>query len=106
MIRFLLAVALAAAPVPFGPGTVNWDGPPPTRFQSDAAVVVSFESDVDPDCGAAPKGLVTVACEYQAAKGVNVLVLPNPNQFPGDPYAQIVAHELAHRLGWAANHPL
>lgn len=108
MIRaaFVALAALATTAVPFGPGTRNYDGPPPARFQSDAAVIVSFESDVSGDCGKAPPGLVTVACEFKAAKGVNVMVLPNPNQFPDDPYAQIVAHELGHRLGWKGNHPL
>ena len=102
----LAALATTAPAVPFGPGTTNWDGPPPKRFQGDAAVVVSFQASVTPPCDPAPPGLETVACEFEAANGVPVIILPNPNQFPDDPYAQIVAHELAHRSGWAGNHPL
>jgi hypothetical protein len=98
--------AVVSAAVPFGAGTANWDGPPPLRFQGDASAVVSFQSDVSGDCGKAPRGLVILACEFSPAKGVPVIVLPNPNQFPNDPYARIVAHELAHRSGWAGNHPL
>jgi hypothetical protein len=103
------AAALAAAPtapVPFGPGTANWDGAPPLRFQGDASAVVSFQSDVSGDCGKAPRGLVILACEFSPAKGVPVIVLPNPCKFQNDEYARIVCHEIGHRSGWEANHPL
>lgn len=78
---------------------------PPKKYQYDAVVTVAFRS---PDSLAKVcAGVVTtgeapgpvVACFKNG-----VLHLPNPNGW-GDPYAQIVAHELAHANGWPATHP-
>ena len=83
--------------------TQNFDGWPPARFTGDTKAQVTF---VAPD-------KVAKACEekdpdhvLEACQDGGHIVLPNPCTFPlTDNYARLACHELAHRSGWAGNHP-
>jgi hypothetical protein len=94
----LSALAKALKPGPFVK-------PPPKRYQGDAMVAVVFHNPQDLARICAGGSTVgegsgtVVACTIGG-----VLHLPNPNAW-GDPYAQVVAHELAHANGWPGTHP-
>ena len=80
---------------------------PPPRYRGDNAALVIFASDVTRFCGPSAPGLTKLGCAGKR-DGVPIIVLPNPNRTfltPGE-YQKLVAHELAHTLGWSGDHPL
>lgn len=97
----MLATAAAAAAAPVPPGIFS-DASPPMQFRGDASVGVSFVGDVDSAtaCGNAGHDHHFVACTRNG-----VMVLPNPCSFDDEYFAHLACHELAHRNGWAADHP-
>ncbi len=104
----LMAIAaFAANPAPTAPATPvdpypvtkTFAGMPPPKFHQDTAAILIFTSDVSSYCGKAPKGYVTLAC----AQGPQI-AMPNPCQFPDDPYAALLCHEMAHVNGWPGTH--
>lgn len=106
------AAAIVAAPsVPIGPGTRFYDGDPPARYVKEGMALIVFvaPSRMNAVCGADnPQGLVLLACVRRLKDGnVPVVFMPHPAAFPGNPYARILGHELAHSIGnWPGDHPL
>lgn len=101
--RILLAVALLGAAPPLAPhSTLYSDGLPPERFQGETTVVITFVPSVNTrdTCGIAGKGYAFLGCTRRD----DVILMPNPCQFPRDDYARILCHEKGHRLGWPATH--
>jgi hypothetical protein len=77
---------------------------PPTQYQRDAEARVTFLSarnDAIARCQmlGAPQG--AQACGGAAG----FIVAPNPCVYAGDPYADLLCHELGHVNGWPASHP-
>lgn len=80
---------------------------PPSAYQGDAVVSVSF---VDPErvpalCEAMgarlASGTYALACQTGGT-----IYLPNPCRWPNhSDYQRLACHELAHANGWPANHP-
>lgn len=104
-----LTILLAVA-APFGPGTVNYDGWPPARYDAHAIVKVRFAdpSDINgPFCGKAAAGMQTLACAaFDNTSGEWIITLPEPCSYPqSDNYARLACHEKGHANGWPGNHP-
>lgn len=119
MFKSLAAVAmmgLLGAPTPAdvkpatGPGTRYYDGPPPIRFIKEQFVPVLFihPSRMNEACGMPNmQGMVLVACARPTRDGIKVVIMPHPALSMHDnPYALVLAHELAHTAGWDGAHPL
>lgn len=105
--RALVLAALIGLAACGAPTVGSFQQQPPDRYRADGLVAVQF---VDPDqipalCAAGQDlgaGKVIGAC----VKGL-FMILPNPCAWPNDSdYRQIACHELGHRNGWPASHPL
>lgn len=111
MMALLGAPTPADAPVQTGPGTRYFAGDPPARFVKEGLALVMFvaPSRMNEVCGMPNTNrMLLVACVRRLKKGgVPVIFMPHPVVFPGDTYAQILNHELAHAIGgWDGTHPL
>lgn len=105
------AVGLAApatALIPTGPNTPYYAGPPPSEFIREGAALVLFvhPGRIDGLCGGAPAGMVVYACVRRVEGDIPVVIMPHPVVARGEVYADILTHELAHREGWAYDHPM
>ena len=97
-------------PIKTGLGTRYYDGPPPARFVKGGLVRVIF---AHPDqimeiCGVEPvPGMTLVACARLSKAGDKIVVMPHPALYMhNDPYAMLLAHEVAHSIGgWGGDHP-
>lgn len=111
----LITLALAAsACVPkaqvdasAGPGsTYVSDARAPARYRRNVRATLATVSPSDVDRLCRPPGQPPV-CGYRieaCTSTAGVITLPNPAAFPRDPYARLLAHELAHVQGWPATH--
>lgn len=102
-----LAARPAPGPLPMALGTaiLPANAYPPVRFiESRSAAVTLFltPEGIARACGVSsrPNGVI-LAC---ASEEKGIMALPHPCQFPNDPYAVVVCHELAHLNGWTGEH--
>lgn len=109
------AQGLACSPAPAQPSHSAADGPtpysdarPPARFQGSITMRMQFvaPSEVTTRCVAIgddppPCGYTWLACTMIERRES---IFPNPCASPGDPYADLLCHELAHANGWPATH--
>jgi len=84
------------------------DGRAPERFRADRTITIQFESPeaVNRICsnGRPICGYQFMACFIPGPLGRRI-IMPNPNSYPDDdPYAHLLAHELAHVNGWPGWH--
>jgi hypothetical protein len=94
-------LAVAAGSALARPPSLIDDGPPPVRYMSDTVATVTFATDINARCGAAPKGYTKLAC---AGVSAGWMVLPNACAYPTESYAQTVCHEMGHVNGWPETH--
>lgn len=86
----------AFTPAPEGPG---WTGIlayyPPEEYMDNASfILVTYPSEqIAARCNLPP---TTLACSPASI----YVVMPNPCEFPGDLYAELLCHEKAHVNGW------
>lgn len=102
-------LAPAAADTPYALGyNSQWsDARPPVRFQKMAQMILHTYPKVlvEDECvdhmnaGRPPLGLTIQAC----AAGPFVF-MPNPCEYEGDAYADLLCHEQGHVNGWSGNH--
>lgn len=93
---------------PTGPGTIFYDGMPPTSFPGTGTVTLVLTNDVGALCGYVSKPLIVRGCAKRGKDGKATIVMENPRRRAerGDRTALILAHELAHLQGWPADHPI
>lgn len=92
----LVAAVLAGSPVLDTPSAI-----PPKQFRYSRQVDVAFVEDPStyPGCEPAP-GFVSRGCFISERQ---LIIMPNPCNYPKDYYARVLCHELGHRNGWT--HP-
>lgn len=110
-LAFLLMAVVFALPAIAGETST-----PPKEFQKPWRGEVVFDTvdRVNQICGGEPRGRTSVAtvsvqgCQGHTKDGRIVVVLPLPCEAArreGGGYAALVCHEVAHAVGWPANHP-
>lgn len=105
-----LLVGAPSEPIKTGPGTAYFTGLPPVRFVKEDITPVIFATpeNVTKLCGGdtLPEGFRVLACARKDKRNVKWLILPHPAIAAGEPYADLVTHELGHRAGWSGMHEL
>lgn len=110
-LAIIAALALCASPVlaaeppapqdyTAGQYTVYPVQKPPARWTASAwanGVQFTAPERTNELCGNKDPNVSVNACTTQS-KGI--MILPNPCAYPGDYYAKIVCHEMAHLNGW------
>lgn len=104
----LLAAAPSSPPIVTGPNTPYFAGMPPAKYDGTGVAIVVFTDDVSQYCGPAVAGLTIIACVRHTKDRTPFIFMPNPRYAAeaGDPYAQVLHHEVAHVRGWAYDHPM
>lgn len=77
------------------------DGPPRSRRADNNARAFFIASDAEREERCRQYG--APAGSYACANP-NMMILPNPCTYAGDPFAEIVCHELGHVNGWSPAH--
>jgi hypothetical protein len=81
--------------------TIPANAYPPTRFikhRNITTVAFATPEGIALACGGAVGEII--ACASVDAGDGNWIAAPHPCQFPNDPYAVVLCHELGHNNGW------
>jgi len=73
---------------------------PPSRYQGDVQSTVHFSDNAELLCAIIKAPGRAIACGNPGG----IMIVPNPCRW-GDPYAELMCHEMAHVNGWPADHP-
>ena len=101
-----LALLLAVVSVSAAQRGLVSDAVPPERFQGPASAQIVTASQIqtsltcDQIMGEPPPGVVWRACHINGGP----VYVPNPCEWPGEQFAHILCHEMAHVQGWSAYH--
>jgi hypothetical protein len=98
IIAALLLTACVTARVP--PKVAS----PPAKYQQAAAAILKTMSPAEVTKACTEPGAIKPSEALMCAKGAFIFA-PYPWLYPDDPYAVALWHELAHVLGWPADHP-
>lgn len=98
----LLSAVLLAGCVHLG----HYGARPPVAFQHPATVRIKYVTPemVDPTCRGFGIGIKPHE-HFRACRFHDVIILPNPCDWPRGDYADMACHELGHWNGWPGTHP-